>query len=120
MINAKIAILAAIKCVNMKKLSIILLLLMSVSLSAQNTFTPEKMWELHRVGSPAVSPNGELLLYTTRSYTIKDNTGSTVLHVYSLKENTTIILQQGARINPSIDTKTTFAQAPGDLRRVFG
>lgn len=88
MINAKIAILAAIKCVNMKKLSIILLLLMSVSLSAQNTFTPEKMWELHRVGSPAVSPNGELLLYTTRSYTIKDNTGSTVLHVYSLKENT--------------------------------
>lgn len=88
MINAKIAILAAIKCVNMKKLSIILLLLISVSLSAQNTFTPEKMWELHRVGSPAVSPNGELLLYTTRSYTIKDNTGSTVLHVYSLKENT--------------------------------
>lgn len=87
-INTKIAILAAIKRVIMKKLSIILFLFLSVSLSAQNILTPEKMWTLHRIGSPAVSPNGELLLYTTRSYNVKDNTGNTVLYVLNLKDNT--------------------------------
>ncbi len=68
----------------MKKLYLILFLLISASLTAQNNFTPKKLWQLKRIGSPAVSPNSEILLFTTRSYSVKENTGTTKLYFMNI------------------------------------
>ena len=57
---------------------------MTVTLSAQNNFTPEKMWDLARIGSPSVSPDGNWLLYTSRSYDVKENKGTTKLGIHLL------------------------------------
>lgn len=81
------SIFAAIKIVIMKKLYTLLFLMVSLATMAQNNFTPEKMWDLERIGSPAVSPNGELLLFTARSYDVKENKGSTRLFVLTLSKN---------------------------------
>lgn len=83
----------------MKKLSTIFFILIAATLSAQTLFTPELMWQLHRVGSPSVSPDGKMLLYTTRSYNVKDNTGTTVLHLFDLTKNAEVQLTN-APANP--------------------
>lgn len=68
----------------MKKLYTLLFVLISASLMAQNNFTPEKMWDLARIGSPHVSPDGNWLLYTSRSYDVKENKGTTKLGIHLL------------------------------------
>lgn len=44
---------------------------------AQERLTPEKLWELSRVGAPVVSPNGSQVLYTETNYTLSQNKGLT-------------------------------------------
>ena len=47
--------------------------------AAQDVMTPELLWKLKRVSAPAVSPDGESLVYGVRTYDIKANKGDTDL-----------------------------------------
>ena len=41
--------------------------------------TPEVMWKMGRVGSHALSPDGETLLYTLTRYNMAENRGISVI-----------------------------------------
>jgi dipeptidyl aminopeptidase/acylaminoacyl peptidase len=53
-------------------------------LSAQNKLTPETLWKLGRVGEPALSPDGKMVAYTIRNFSLADNKGNTDLYVVSV------------------------------------
>ncbi|MFN9592151.1 MAG: S9 family peptidase, partial [Pirellulaceae bacterium] len=44
--------------------------------SATTTMTPEKLWDLGRVGEAAISPDGKWLTYTVTRYQLAENSGS--------------------------------------------
>ncbi len=65
---------------------IVLFLLGSFGLSAQsNVMTPEKLWELGRVGLDAVSPDGKSFVYGVTRYDIKANSGNRDLYLMDIK-----------------------------------
>ena len=63
----------------MRRLLVGLLLLCAAPLAAQQVLTPERMIRLLRVSSPAVSPDGALLVFGVRATDIAANRGNTDL-----------------------------------------
>jgi len=57
----------------------ILVLLFPVAAPAQNVMTPERLWEIQRISSPAVSPDGQSFVYGVRTYDVAANRGNTDL-----------------------------------------
>lgn len=69
----------------MKKLYFFLIL-SGISLSAfAQTMTPEKLWELKRVSPIGLSKDGQKVIFSSRSYDIETNSGSSKTYVISLK-----------------------------------
>ena len=67
----------------MKNITLSLLLAVS-ALMAQNAkqkMTPELLWEMGRVSAPAVSPNGEEVVYGVTHYKLEDNKGNRNLFI---------------------------------------
>ncbi|MDP6467261.1 MAG: hypothetical protein QF918_05965, partial [Pirellulaceae bacterium] len=56
----------------------------TISTAAEARMTPELLWELGRVSGGAVSGDGLQIAYTVRSYELKENTGSSELHLLTL------------------------------------
>lgn len=71
----------------MKVLFSFLLIGFSFAVIAQNTLTPELLWKLNRVSGGTVSPDGNYLLYSQRSFDMAENKGNTDLFVIDLKSN---------------------------------
>ncbi len=47
-------------------------------------FTAEKMWQMERVGSPDISPDGTKAVFTVTQYDIEENTSSTDIFLLNL------------------------------------
>ena len=47
--------------------------------------TPEKLWELGRLGSSAISTSGEQVAFAVRRFDLSENTGRSELHVIDLR-----------------------------------
>lgn len=73
----------------MKVFSILSAFLITLSLNAQNVLTPELLWKLNRVSGGTVSPDGNYLLYSQRSFNMTENKGNTELFVIDLKTTKT-------------------------------
>ena len=56
-----------------------LVLLFPATLPAQDVMTPERLWEIKRISSPAVSPDGGSFVYGVRTYDVVANKGDTDL-----------------------------------------
>jgi dipeptidyl aminopeptidase/acylaminoacyl peptidase len=52
---------------------------------SQDVMTAELLWQLKRVSSPAVSPDGRRLVYGIRTYDVKANKGDTDLYVIGVE-----------------------------------
>jgi len=52
---------------------------------AQQTLTPELLWELPRVGGPVVSPDGTQAVFTVTTYDIGANKGNTNLYLIAVE-----------------------------------
>jgi dipeptidyl aminopeptidase/acylaminoacyl peptidase len=61
------------------------ILLLSCWSQAQNVLTPELLWQLKRVSGGTVSPDGNFLLYSQRTFNMSENSGNTDLFVIDLK-----------------------------------
>lgn len=61
----------------------------SFIVAAQNTLTPELLWQMKRVSGGTVSPDGNFLLFSQRSFDIDANKGNTDLFVINLKTSET-------------------------------
>ena len=77
--------------------------------------TPEKLWELGRLGSSSVNPDGSLLAFAVRRFDLKENTGSSDIHLLDLKTRQERILIGGLR---SADT-LQFIRLPQGERLLF-
>ena len=67
---------------NAKRSSLFILLLFFVSsvAAAQTRLTPEKLWQLGRVGDEVVSPDGKTVLYGVTYYSLEANKGNRQLY----------------------------------------
>ncbi len=54
---------------------------MSATIRAQETFTPEHMWNMDRVGAPTVSSDGQWSIFTVTTYDIEKNSPSSYLYL---------------------------------------
>ncbi|MGM0565478.1 MAG: prolyl oligopeptidase family serine peptidase [Bacteroidota bacterium] len=64
----------------------VLIGMISFSASAQNdVLSPEKLWQLDRIGGVSVSPDGSKIVYSVTNYELETNSGNTDL--YLLDEN---------------------------------
>lgn len=66
-------------------LAALLLLAVTPVAFAQQTLTPELLWELPRVGAPVVSPDGAQAVFTVTTYDIGANKGNTDLYLISVE-----------------------------------
>ncbi len=55
---------------------------------AAGRLTPEVMWKMGRIGSTALSPDGEWLLYTLTRYSMEENRGAGVIVLQSMADGT--------------------------------
>ncbi|MCC7533116.1 MAG: S9 family peptidase [Bacteroidia bacterium] len=70
----------------MKKFSIYLFAALITQLVfAQQRLTPELLWQMGRVGSPVVSPDGKSILYEVKSYDVSTNKGTTIVYTMPSK-----------------------------------
>ena len=68
----------------MRNFLLVLLMAGIYSVSAQ-TLTPEKLWELERVSAVGLSDNGQKVIFTTRSYDLESNSGSSKTFVIPVR-----------------------------------
>ncbi|MFK8112765.1 MAG: prolyl oligopeptidase family serine peptidase [Rubripirellula sp.] len=67
-------------------LFVFLLLFSTCFHSSADTLTPEKLWDLARIGDAAVSPDGKQLAYLVTRYDLAENKGTTSLMLQALPE----------------------------------
>ncbi len=65
-------------------------------------FTPEDMWNIKRVGSPSVSPDGNLIAFTLTQWDIKTNKSTTNIYLYNLTNSELRQFTQGNSDNSPI------------------
>lgn len=70
--------------------------LFSFPLLSQEIFSPEKLWQLNRIGGGELSPNKKNILYSSTSYNMSDNKGNSDLYVYSIEEKKSIQITKTA------------------------
>ncbi len=69
----------------MKKIALLLLLLSTAALNAQDkVMTPKLLWELGRISLETVSPDGKSMVYGVTNYDIEANKGNRNLYYMSL------------------------------------
>ncbi|MFN2394286.1 MAG: prolyl oligopeptidase family serine peptidase [Bacteroidales bacterium] len=74
----------------MKSFLTLVLACISILAGAQSqTFTAEKMWQMERVGSFDVSPDGKYAVFPVTEYEIDKNTSTTDLFLLNIDEGTT-------------------------------
>ncbi len=60
-------------------------LVATTSMQAAERMTPELLWGLGRLGSSCVDSEGKLVAYAVRHYDLKENSGTSTIHVIDLK-----------------------------------
>lgn len=59
---------------------------------AQENFSPEKLWELNRLGGGDLSPDKKNILYSLTNYDVESNKGNTDLYLYNFEQKKSIQL----------------------------
>lgn len=65
----------------------LLLVTISTAIFGQNTLTPEKLWEIKRISGGNVSPDGQYVLFSQKTYDISTNKGNSDLYIFHVKSN---------------------------------
>lgn len=83
--------------------------------------TPERLWDLQRIGDAAVSPDGQQLAYLVTQYSIEENQGTTSLYVQPLPTDlTSASSAANAPLATAFDTPLLAAEAQAVLKDVRG
>ena len=64
---------------------LIISFLSNLPATAGDRMTPERLWDLGRLGSAAVNAQGNLVAYAVRNYNLQENSGRSEIHLYDLK-----------------------------------
>lgn len=83
--------------------------------------TPERLWDLQRIGDAAVSPDGQQLAYLVTQYSIEENQGTTSLYVQPLPTDLTSASSAASTpLATAFDTPLLAAPAKAVLENVRG
>jgi dipeptidyl aminopeptidase/acylaminoacyl peptidase len=74
----------------MKLITSFLFVLLSLNVFGQQVLTPELLFNLKRLNSAKISPDGSKFLLEIRSYSIDKNNGNTDLFVYDIKKGKSV------------------------------
>ncbi|HCK22820.1 MAG TPA: hypothetical protein DHW15_11870, partial [Bacteroidetes bacterium] len=69
----------------MIRILVVCMALIAIKLPAQNTMSPELLWQLGRVGAQTVSPDGNFVIYSVRYYDTEKNTSESNLYRQNLQ-----------------------------------
>ncbi len=100
----------------LRNLLIVLVALATCNAAFGDRLTPEKLWDLVRIGDAAVSPDGTELAYLVTRYDLKENKGTTSLMLQSLDAD----LFKSDRKSAAFDTTLAAPQAKALLEDVKG
>ncbi|QDV04529.1 Prolyl tripeptidyl peptidase precursor [Planctomycetes bacterium Poly30] len=74
------------------------LLLLALTAAPQDRLmSPELLWDLHRLGSPALSSDGALAAYSVRDYDLSENSGRSSVFVVDVATGKSRLLFEGWR-----------------------
>jgi len=62
-------------------------LVSSPAAMAGERMTPERLWQLGRLGSCCLDKKGRMVAYVVRNYNLQKNTGTSDIHLFDLKNN---------------------------------
>lgn len=71
----------------LKTVCLLWMILQCASVALAERLTPERLWDLRRLGDAVVSPDGKSVAYLVTSYTLEDNAGKVDLLLQSLETN---------------------------------
>lgn len=104
----------------------LLLALLPLAAAAQNpaaVLTPEKLWQLGRLGEMQVSPDGKTVAYTVTKYSLADNKGNADIYLVPVAGGTPKRLTNtpGSEntLNWRPDGKLTFISAEGGTDQLY-
>lgn len=86
-----------------------------MQVKAAERMTPEKLWDLKRIGAAAVSPDGKTLAYLVTQYDLEENAGRTTLYVQPISTATA-----GGHTSTAFETPLADAEARAVLEDVKG
>jgi dipeptidyl aminopeptidase/acylaminoacyl peptidase len=55
-------------------------------------YTPELLWKLKRISSPALSPDGKTVAYSVRSFDLNENKGNSDISLLNLETGQTVVI----------------------------
>ncbi|MHB8971748.1 MAG: S9 family peptidase [Pirellulaceae bacterium] len=84
-------------------------------LSAGERLTPERLWQLARLGSVCLSPDGNHVAYAVRRYNLPENQGRSEIHVLELPTQQDRLLIGDLKSADSLQ----FAATPSGLRLLY-
>jgi dipeptidyl aminopeptidase/acylaminoacyl peptidase len=93
-----------------------------ISVMAQEKLTPEKLWQIARVSDPQISPNGNLVLFGSRTFDVKANKGVNIIYLvnYNGGEPKAITTAEynamAARFRPDGAAVTFLSAISGDVQ----
>ena len=61
---------------------------------AQQRFTPETLWQIKRISGGVLSPDGNYVLFSQKTYLMEKNTGNTDLFVYAVADKKIVQITQ--------------------------
>ena len=84
-------------------------------LSAGERLTPERLWQLTRLGSVCLHPDGNTVAYAVRRYNLPENQGRSEIHVLDLATQQDRLLIGDLKTADSLQ----FATTPQGLRLLY-
>ncbi|GAA3922392.1 S9 family peptidase [Hymenobacter algoricola] len=107
----------------MKKSFLTALALLPLAASAQTGLTPEKLWQLGRLGEMQVSPDGKTVAFTVTRYSLTDNKGNADIYTVpvaggAVKQLTTTPGSENT-LNWRPDGRLTFLSGEGGTDQLY-
>ena len=80
---------------------------------AGERMTPERLWQLGRLGDACLSPDGKYIAYSVRNYDLQKNSGTSDIHVVDIQRQRDRAIVRGLASVGSLQ----FAERSGETRR---
>ncbi len=87
----------------------------NLSAAAGDRMTPERLWELGRLGSATVNDQGNLVAYAVRHFNLQENSGKSEIHLVDLQNNSDWVVVRDLKVADGLQ----FVELPGGQRLFY-
>ncbi len=87
----------------------------NLSAAAGDRLTPERLWDLGRLGSTAVNAQGSLVAYAVRTFNLQENSGRSEIHLFDLPNHRDWVVVRDLKVADGLQ----FVDLPGGERLFY-